>query len=645
VSANSLSRFTGRPVANSSALAVHAARPAGVVPSGMGQILKPAAFGRWILPQLSAITPSYIQSVLRGAFGGSHIEQWQLFDLMEDTWPRLAKNLNEVKRAVLAMNWDGNLAPWTEEGEPPTDSAQEKARLVANAIWRMAPDPAADENAFEQTVYDILDAWSKGFSVLEVLWQIRNAGRLGDISAPRATVWVRPDAYAWTGDGRLGLNPNALVSDAQAQRRGYTINATTYAQPDEVMEFPEDKFLIAIHKARTGHPIAGGLLRPLAWWWCAANFSADWLMNYAQIFGLPFRWASYAGGTSDETVGKICALLENMGSAAWAAFPEGTSLELREASKGGGSTPQADLIERADKNCDLLILGQTLTSDTGGMGSGSGSLALGKVHQGVKAEIIQQAANFAASVINHQLIPAILRQNYGDDSEAPEFRPEPSDTDESGIAKMRQQVESYGVAVRAGLVTPNMADEEYFRKINKLPAMPPEVVESWQSNPTREPITIQPEGMAQPPNAQQPAPDTNAQAQSQPQEEQPEEEQPEDSPAEARAALHSDDVQPSERLLSLQQEHLAKAAAADLAFIAQRGQALLKDLNDPALDDNLRRQKLADFKAWLEKNKPALMRSPSLAEALEETTAQSLGNAIATAKSAYKPKPKKKKKA
>lgn len=625
MSANSISRLTGRPVASSSAVAVRAARPSGPVPSGMEQILRPAAFGRWILPQLSAITPTYIQSVLRGAFGGSHIEQWQLFDLMEDTWPRLSKNLNEVKRAVTSMNWDGSLSPWSEEDAPPSTSAQEKARLVANAIWRMSPDPAADENAFEQTVYDILDAWGKGFSVLEVLWHIRNAGNMGDISAPRATVWVRPDAYAWTGDGRLGLNPNALVSDEQRQR-GYSLSATTYARPDEVIEFPEDKFLIAIHKTRTGHPIAGGLLRPLAWWWCAANFSADWLMNYAQIFGLPFRWASYAGGTSDETVGKICALLENMGSAAWAAFPEGTSLELKEAGKGGGSTPQADLIERADKNCDLLILGQTLTSDTGGMGSGGGSLALGRVHQGVKAEIIQQAADFAASVINRQLIPAILRQNYGDDSECPEFRPQPADTDEAGIAKMRQQVESYGVAVRAGLVTPNMADEEYFRKINKLPAMPPEVVESWQANPTREPITIQPDAMA---DQQQPG-----QLNQKPQQQ--------DQPAQS-AAMRSEDVLPSDRLLSMQQAHLAEAAAADLAFIAQRGQALLKDLSDPALDDAVKKQKLAEYKAWLEKNKPALLRSPQLAVALEETTAQTMANALATAKDSYKPKGRKKK--
>ena len=47
----------------------------------------------------------------------------------------------------------------------------------------------------------------------------------------------------------------------------------------------------------------------MAWWWCAANFSADWLLNYAQIFGIPIRWTTYAQGVPQETIDKICAML------------------------------------------------------------------------------------------------------------------------------------------------------------------------------------------------------------------------------------------------------------------------------------------------------------------------------------------------
>ena len=155
-----LSRLTGRPVAASSAVAIlepvgrDSVEPTSIsaatkseidrVPKELRQIIRPNASSRWILPQLASITPTYIEGVLRGAFTGSHIQAWELFDLMEDTWPRLSKNLNELKRAVVQMDWQ--LEPWAEEDTPPTDNAKERAKLVSSALWRMQPEPCADEN-------------------------------------------------------------------------------------------------------------------------------------------------------------------------------------------------------------------------------------------------------------------------------------------------------------------------------------------------------------------------------------------------------------------------------------------------------------------------------------------------------------------
>ncbi len=383
----------------------------------LGRILRPQAAYRWLLPQLAAITPQYIEMTLRGALAGNHLQAWELFDLMEDTWTRLRKNVLELKNGVLNLN--RMFEPFAEEDEEPTDSAKERSRLVSSAIRRMSPEPAADENGFDGMIFDILDAWFKGVSVQEIDWQIVRAGQLGDITAPRSTYWVHPVCYAWSMEGRLGLR-----SDAAGRLSPGNISGPSYQpMPSSVMPFPDDKFLISICKTKSGTALGGALLRPLAWWWCASNFSADWLLNLAQVFGLPFRWANYDPNAPQETVDAICTMLQNMGSAGWAAFPAGTTLELKaDGMKNGSDTPQGDILDRADKQCDLLVLGQTLTSDTGGGGKGGGSLALGKVHEGVKGEIIQAAANFAESVIENQLIPSILRLNYGDDQERPSIR-------------------------------------------------------------------------------------------------------------------------------------------------------------------------------------------------------------------------------
>jgi len=394
----------------------------------LARILRPQAAYRWLLPQLAAITPQYIEMTLRGAMAGNHVQAWELFDLMEDSSPRLMKDLNELKGAVVGLDWQ--IYPYQEEDQPPSASAQAKMRAVSAAMRQMKPSAGDDENDFSATIYDLMDAWAKGQAVLEVDWQRLQAGSLGDLIGPRATYWVHPTCVSWDMSGRLGLRLE-LTGNIQAPKQKYTLtpgvwqNTTTQPLPSQVAPFPDDKFLVAIHKAKSGTALGGALLRPLAWWWCAANFSASWLLDLAQIFGLPFRWASYDPNAPQAVIDQVCAMLENMGSNAWAAFPAGTTIEWKEATTHGENSPQGDLLDRAEKQMDLLILGQTLTSDTGGSGGGGGSLALGKVHEGVKGEIVQAAGNWAATVLNTQLIPSILRLNFNDDSEAPEFRPRP----------------------------------------------------------------------------------------------------------------------------------------------------------------------------------------------------------------------------
>jgi phage gp29-like protein len=361
-------------------------------PLALASIIRPQVRERWLLPQVGAITPQYIEMTLRGALAGAHIPQWELFNLMEDTWPRLRKNVFELKMAV--RNRRAIFEAYREEDEPESPAATERMKLVSAALRKIQPEAAADEGGFDELVTDILDAWFKGVSVLEIDWQMAQTPALGRFIAPRATRWASPVNYAWDGDLRLG------VTDATQQM---------------LAPFPTDRVIVAKCKTKSGSVLGGALLRPLVWWWCAANFSADWLLNLAQVFGLPFRWATYEPTAAQETVDRICAMLQNMGSAGWAAFPAGTSLELKaDGQKSGAQTPQGDMLDRADKQCDLLVLGQTLTTDTGGMGRGGGSHALGRVHADVRAGIIDAAAKFAAGVIEQQLIPAILRLNYGD---------------------------------------------------------------------------------------------------------------------------------------------------------------------------------------------------------------------------------------
>jgi phage gp29-like protein len=386
---------------------------------GLNRILRPQAAFRWILPNLAAITPQYIEMILRGALAGNHVQQWELFDLMFDTWPELTACSQELIYGVLRKKLI--FEPFHEEDEKPTPSAVERSKLVSTALRVMQPDPARDDCALDGTIKDILDGWFRGVTVSEVIWQMIDDKQLGTIAAPKSTFWVHPVCFAFNADGVLGLRETKPYSNTQWPFPSSTLSAQP--QPAQLIPFPNYKFLIAIHKAKSGTALGGPLLRPLAWWWCAANFSADWLLNLAQVFGLPFRWANYDPNAPQATVDAICQMLQNMGNAGWAAFPIGTTLDMKEPSGSHGSdhSPQGELLDRADRYARMLILGQTMSGTRGQTGKGGGQ-AFGVVEKNVKEDRIDAAGKFAASVINDQLVNSILMLNYGDTDEAPDIR-------------------------------------------------------------------------------------------------------------------------------------------------------------------------------------------------------------------------------
>lgn len=345
--------------------------------SSMQCIIIPAARSRWMMPDLEWVTPDYISRVLASALTGDcPAEEHELYDLMCRTWPRLVKNVAELKNAVCDLVWTVQ----DPEGREDLKHLAERARDGMRGNYK------EDGQGWRGTINGLLDGWFCGVSVREIDWEVRGCVHMPQAWLPRQTRRVHPRWYGWHAESGL-FGMRSPGSDALA-------------------DFDAAKFLVAINNVSFGHPCGGALLRSLAWYWCAANFSADWLLSFAQIFGQPIRWGNY--DNSDPGLRDIMAeMLENMGSAAWAAAPNGCTLELKEPSNKGSDNPQRQLIDLADTACDLLILGQILTGTPGD----AGSRALGEVHYNVRSDIINAAAGWLAEVLNEQLLAAVYRFN------------------------------------------------------------------------------------------------------------------------------------------------------------------------------------------------------------------------------------------
>jgi phage gp29-like protein len=357
------------------------------------------------LPRIAAITPQYLESVLWGALGGFSVQQWELFNLMLDTWPELGTCVQELSYGVERKQVI--IEPHHEEDQEPSASAVDKSKFVWEALHAFDPNFATDENDLRGTISELLEAWICGQTVLQIFW--KPVEGLGTV--PRATQWVHPNNYGWDKDFVLGLRADRYPN-------------STSVQPvaDNLIPFSPDRFLIGIHKAKWGPLMGCALLRPLAWWWCAANFSSDWLLNLGQLFGIPWRIAYYDPNAPPETIAAIDTMLQNMGSSTWARFPVGTTIDLKEPGREGSDhSPQGELLDRADRYARSLILGQTMTGTHGTTGKGGGQ-AFGRVEANVKEDRVDAAGKFVTGVINDQLVKAILRINYGNDDESPRIR-------------------------------------------------------------------------------------------------------------------------------------------------------------------------------------------------------------------------------
>ncbi len=351
------------------------------------------------------MSPSEVRSILEQAAYGSLNYQWDMFALMEDTWPRLAKNLAELRRAASRATYA--VSPYAERGAKPTQSAMDRSAAVDQALRQWWPRPGTMELGFEDTLFHALDAYGKGISALEVHWNQTPGGVL-----PRCSHVLARQRYGWNADGtELGL-----------------LETATGWQP-----FPPDHFLVGIWQARTGAPGATAVLRALAPYWVGITFGWEWLLSNAQIFGVPFRWATF--DKNQPNLGaQLRDMLAAMGASGYGAFPDGTKLEFKEASQNAHGNPQVMIQEMADKACDLLILGQELSggAHAGGLGSGAS-----KLQGGVRADRLEAATQWCSDLLNYQLVPAVLRANFGDLTEPPTIAGDVDD--EADELKMAQR--------------------------------------------------------------------------------------------------------------------------------------------------------------------------------------------------------------
>ena len=325
----------------------------------------------------NGLTPVKLAEIFKEADAGDILRQAELFEEMEEKDPHLFSQLQTRKNAVTGLDFE--IIPFDTDDERDKEIA-EFVEAQINGI-----------EGLEDIMLDLLDAVGKGFAVSEIMWSY-DGGHVvvGDIRSrhQKRFFWDTEDVFKVRTD-----------------------------EAPEGMELPGNKFILHRYKARSGHPSRAGVLRVCAWMYLFKNYTLkDWVA-FCEVYGMPLRLGKYQPGASEDDKRALMQALAQIGADAAGIFPDGTTIEFVNTEKASST----DLYERLARYCDeqisKAILGQTLTSDSGG-----GSYAQSKTHNDVRQDILIADCKALAATLRRDLIRPLVLFNFGEDRRIPYIR-------------------------------------------------------------------------------------------------------------------------------------------------------------------------------------------------------------------------------
>ena len=337
---------------------------------------------RWSSYPSGGLTPQRLASILRAADNGDMLRQAELFEEMEEKDAHLSSQFQIRKLAVQGLDWE--ITPWSDDAQ-----SRRVADFCVECLYGLTD--------FDEHVLDLLDAIAKGYSVMEIMWEVSEGQ-----AWVRNLHWVHPKKITFWDT----IRPRIL----------------TDAEPSRGQQMPAFKFVYHRYKARSGHDTRSGIMRVCAWMYLFKNYAIkDWVA-FAEVFGMPLRVGKYDPGSSQTDRDALMQAIRSLGSDAAGIISKSTEIEFIETSTSGSSLNIYESLARfCDAQMSKAILGGTLTSEAGGE-KGRGSYALGQVHAKVRQDLMEADCKGLAKTLQQQVLRPLVGFNFGWDVPVPWFR-------------------------------------------------------------------------------------------------------------------------------------------------------------------------------------------------------------------------------
>jgi phage gp29-like protein len=314
------------------------------------------------------LTPYKLSRILIDAELGNLQAQADLFADMEEKDAHIFSEMAKRKQAILTVDYK-IVAPAnpTPQEQADTDWLNEIVRSI---------------DAMDDMLLSLMDAVGYGYSNVEIGWELVEGQQIPGTLKHVPASWFR---LANDNQDELRLR-DASAAGAPLQPFGWIPH---------------------VHKAKSGHIARCGLHRVLAWPYLFKNYAIRDLAELLEIYGLPIRIGKYPAGAGAKEKATLLHAVTELGHSAAGIIPEGMAIDFVNAT-ASGSAPHLSMNDWSEKSVSKAVLGGTLTSQADGKSSTN---ALGKVHNGVRHDLLASDVRQIAATIKRYLFYPLLVLN------------------------------------------------------------------------------------------------------------------------------------------------------------------------------------------------------------------------------------------
>ena len=349
--------------------------------------------------------------------------------------PHVYACIQSRKAGVQSLEWEINRGV----------DKDKNAEIIENVLKKLD---------IHKLISDILDSTSFGFQPLEIIWKKSENGYI----LPEKISAKPPEWFLFDNDNILKFRT----------KENY------YGEP-----LPDKKFLLAQNNPTYENPYGERTLSRVFW---SVTFKKGGLKFWAvftEKYGMPHLIGKHPRGASKDETDSLADMLEDMIQDAIAVIPDDSSVEIQEANKTSSAEIYDKLIDKMNAEISKAILGQTLTTEVGSMGS----YAAANTHMQVRKDIIASDQKLVESVIN-KLIRWIYEINFPN-AEIPVFSMYEEEEVDLNLAQRDKVLSETGIQFTKEYFIKNycLKEEDFEIRENTYPLNNPNFSEFKESVP------------------------------------------------------------------------------------------------------------------------------------------------------------------